>query len=546
MFTITKLKMWRDPGYTRECLEVPPVGSKKLPTPDYVSTENLRPRRGATLSAIELPLSYLEVYEMSYLYMEAEDGRDPANTISVFGWILSIEETASGNEAVRITWTPDYWRTYAGSATFGKGTITRCNNATYKRPYPVSPRQWRVTAYEAICRGYSDWQTYPFWVVVTYLTKVNDQVTDIATYFWQTGFSTAKSVTVGGTTYNGVPLTKVFAGNLPGLLGLNPDAIVSIFICPHPPESPYSATFIPKGSYYMYRADVNLASQMGTTFSRTYESGDLKKAVIVDPTGAIVYTLPWGYGVNDIYYMLDSGTVGCYLDISLRMSGTSPAGVENAPIGKNATIPCICAPLNSNGWSSYNYSGQRAYDIETKRIQREENAIRGVVNSGSSALAGGVGGAMVGKGAGAGIGAGLGASMSIFTAGLDMMISGKYNDMYQKAEDALHANQASTVIQSAGGVAFINTVSSAGNWYIVQLEGDIISQAEYTTEINNNGYETNIPVGSPNSFLTAGGPLQIQNLMLTGPIPPEAKTNIKNILSNGVRIVENNPTGVNP
>jgi hypothetical protein len=34
--------------------------------------------------------------------------------------------------------------------------------------------------------------------------------------------------------------------------------------------------------------------------------------------------------------------------------------------------------------------------------------------------------------------------------------------------------------------------------------------------------------------------------MLTGPLPPQAKTYIKNILANGVRIVENNPTGTDP
>ena len=65
--TITKLKMWKDPGYTRECVEVPPRGSWKLPAADYVASENLRPRKGSTLTAVELPLPYLQVMDMSYL-----------------------------------------------------------------------------------------------------------------------------------------------------------------------------------------------------------------------------------------------------------------------------------------------------------------------------------------------------------------------------------------------------------------------------------------------------------------------------------------------
>ena len=544
--TITKLKMWKDPGYTRQCLNVPPAGSKKLPAADWMNSENLRPRKNTTLTAVELPISYLEVFDMSYLYMEVEDAASPPHTVSIFGWITAIEEIASSSEAVRITWTPDYWRTYSDRAVFGSGTVTRCTDGNHKRPYPTQPRKWKVTHYDPVCQSWTDWASYPFWVVITYLTKVNQQVTDIATYFWQTGFTVAKSITYQGNTYNGVGLTKIFSGQLPGLLGLNPDQIASIFITPHPPDSTGSATIETHGTYYMYRAYVNLATQQSTHYNHTYETNDMKKAVIIDPTGAVIYTLPWGNEIDEIYYLLDNGTVGCNLDISLRKHGSYPLGVENAPVGLTASLPCINAPLNSNGWSSYNYSGQRTYDIEMKKIQREETAIKGVIGAGSSMLGGGIGGAMVGKGVGAGVGAGLGAATSIFTSGLNMLVSEKYDDQYQKATDELYANQASTVLQSAGGVAFINTVANAGNWYIVQLEADDVSAAEYTADVGLNGYETNIAASDVTSYITTGGALQIVNLNLTGEIPPEAKTYIKNKLENGVRIIENNPSGVVP
>ena len=195
MFTITKLKMWKDPGYTRQCVEVPPAGSKKLPNPDYTSTEDLRPRRGSTLSAVELPLSYLEVFDMSYLYMEAQDGRTPANTIKVFGWILSVDEIASGSEAVRITWTPDYWRTYSDLAVFGKGTITRCNNGTYKRPSGVQPRRWKVNKKEKIINFVSDDK---YVVIIFSQTTQNPDITYIRYGAWKVG----STITSGGQTYN--------------------------------------------------------------------------------------------------------------------------------------------------------------------------------------------------------------------------------------------------------------------------------------------------------------------------------------------------------
>ena len=549
--TITKLKMWKDPGYTRNCLEVPPAGSQKLPAvPDYTlaADETLRSHKGSTLTELHLPISFTQTFGMSYLYIEATDG---AGSVSLFGWITSIEQRSTAAEGVTIRWDVDWWRSYSGSITWGTGTVIRCDDSTYKRPYPTQPRQWKVTNYEKICRSWSDYETYPYWVVVIYTVKVSDVVTAIDTYFWQANFSTAKTETQGGNTYYAVPLDRVFEGSLPGLLGLNPDQITSIYICPHAPASPtWSGTTLTHTAegknWFAYRADTNLATQQSTTFLKTYESNDMKKAVIVDPTGAVVYTLPWGYSTNEDYYLLDSGTVGCNLNIQFRTSGNTPTGVETAPLGMTASLPCISAPLCSNGWSSYVYSGQRAYDMEVKSIQREENAVSGLIGMGSSALGGGIGGAMAGKGAGAGIGAAAGALGSIIGTAIQYDQAARFNDMYQKATDKLHANQTSTVLQSAGGIAFLNTVATVGHWYIVQLEADDTSATEYSNDVALNGYETDIPTSSVSSFITGGGPLQIINLNLTGSTPPQAKQYIKDKLSAGVYIVENNPSGVAP
>ena len=74
MIMIKKLKLWKDPRYTEECVEIPPKGSRKLPPADWVNQHevqhegeeptmeyyDLRPRKGSTLSALELPLSFSE------------------------------------------------------------------------------------------------------------------------------------------------------------------------------------------------------------------------------------------------------------------------------------------------------------------------------------------------------------------------------------------------------------------------------------------------------------------------------------------------------
>lgn len=549
--TISKLKMWKDPGYTRGCLEVPPVGSKKLPAvPDYslAASDTLRPHKGSTITELHLPLSFTQVFGMSYLYIEATDG---AGTVKLFGWITSVEQRSTSAEGVTIRWDVDWWRSYIGDVTFKFGDVIRAAGSSMKRPSTFRPRMWKVKYSEKLCQSWSDHNTYPYWVVVTYTVKVSQQITEICTYFWQADFSTAKVETQGGNTYYAVPLNRIFDGSLPGLLNLNPEQITSIYICPHPPDSPtWSGTVLTHSAegktWFAYRADTNLATQQSTTYQNTYQSDDLKKAVIIDPTGAVVYTLPWGYSVNEAYYLLDNGTVGCHLNISLRTSGTTPSGIENAPIGKTAALPCIAAPLCSNGWSSYVYSGQRDFDIQTKAIQREETAVKGLIGMGSNMIGGGIGGAMVGKGAGAVAGAAAGSLANIISVGLQYDQDARFNDMYQQVTDQLYSNQTSTILQSAGGIAFMNTVATAGHWYIVQLEADSISAGEYSNMITKHGYECDYVASNISNLLAGGGPYQITNVTITGAVPPQAKQYIKDKLSSGVYIVENNPSGVAP
>ena len=556
--TITKLKMWKNPGYTRECVEVPPRGSWKMPAPDYVSSENLRPRKNSTLTAVELPLPYLEIMDMSYLYIEVEDGITPTpNTVKLFGWIVSIEETASSNESVLIRWTVDHWRTFSQSAVFGAGTISRCADSTYKRPYQTQPRKWVFSKKEDLYPIGSNPETLPGWYVIvsyndrTFDSQTNEYVTTKTNLaFWMCGLGAGEAITIGGTTYRAPSLPDVFLGQIKEMLGIPAEAINGIFVSPLPPDTP-SATVVNKdyikhdyGSNEHSFAYLSHTPYQGMVVRRnlasTFISDDTHKTVIVDPTGAIMYTLPWGMSVSRIALGVDAGTAACALRLSLLTDATEDnKGALLASEARMVSIPLINAPVNSNGYASYMFSGQREFDMNVREIQRDEKMIAGISNVGMSAI----GGAIAGKGAGA-VAGGL---MSGATLALEHYYAGVFNDRLQEETDKLYANQIPSLIQGAGGIApFSDGTVSLVHWYIVQLEADSVSASEYSQHIVNDGYSTEIPVSDATAFVTAGGPLQIQNLNLTGSIPPESKTYIKNILSNGVRIVENNPTGVNP
>lgn len=544
MFTITKLKMWKDPGYTRGCVEIPPAGSKKLPAADYTlaSGQTLRPRKGSTLTALQLPLSFTQVFEMSYLYLEASDG---VGTVKLFGWIESIEILASAESNVQINWTVDWWRSYSGSAVFGRARVTHTADGSFKRPYKAEPRKWRVDRSSALIPGD---RTYPYNVVIVYNDVQNKSEdvsiggipavaqwteTHIQYVFWEC------NLIAGKDTVNGVSnpsLRDIFTGDIDEMLGINPETITGIYILPFLGWTKYPDHIIqgaiPNNRRFAYQKTDNIAS---ATFNlpllSTYESDDYKRAVIIDPNGSIVATIPWGFSADSIIGYADIGTVGGSLHTRFALTNDGKDAVAHSAEGLAADLPALTCPVNSNAWSSYVYSGKRDYEMRMKETQRTTKAIEGVMS-----------GALVGSIAGAKAGTMLGAAAG---AGSSLMFSEITDDKLQEITDQYYSNQASNILIGGGGEGFSYT-AAVGDWYMVQLVADDVSQDEYDDNIALNGYETDMTVSSVSAMISAGGAFSCSDLVITGNIPPQAKQEIKSKLENGVYIVENNPSGVVP
>ena len=534
--TITKLKMWKNPGYTQRCVEVPPVGSWKLPAADYTSSENLRPRKEQLLGAVELPLSFIQVFEMSYLYMEAQDSSN--NSIKIFGWIENITQSSSSNESVIIRWTPDYWRTYSGSATFGKGTITRCSNSTYIRPSGIQPRRWKVTKKANFRVGTES--------ATKYIIMVYSETVGTNTYIRYGAWEEGSTITSGGNTYNTLSLNQLYDGLLDEKLGIDPQAIHAIFVSSYLPFFFDSGYVKINGTYawYTYSGGIPVPNNYTGTLSDTFISDDMHRTVIVDPYGTIVWELPWGMSVKDFTRFTEIGSISANLVIRFTSQDSEAYGMFTPGVtGVLAMLPLINAPLNSNAWSSYSFTYAREYDKQNREIARNQKAIASLSSAGTGLIGGAIAGTMVAPGPGTVAGAVGGAGSSLIGTAIDYVTSGYFNDQLQKETDKYYSHQSANMLLPAGGMGWRLLTN---DWCILQLEGDTVSVTEHSSYITNNGYDVEIAVGNPNSFLTAGGPLQIINLMITGNLPPEAKNYIKNILSNGVRIVENNPSGVVP
>ena len=567
--TITKLKMWKNPGYTKGCVNVPPSGSKKLPTPDYTLTagQTLRPRKNSTISAIELPLSFCQVFEMSYLYMEFHDTAN--NQVKIFGWIDSIEQTASSDEAVLIRWDVDWWRTYSGSVSYGIGKITRCEEKSYRRPPTIQPRYNVFSKFAEITDTFNT-----IWCIMVY-SQSQSSVTWVKTAVFPVGSRATGHILEN--IYTTPSLQDCYNGRLDERLGLDPQQISGIWFSPICPCDQvvkrtdsggvdyYDFTAITVGQstinsgYGVPWVDVESIARHEVFIQGTGDvitDYDLRTFGVCDFQGALAGTFPWHSGTNNdhdldvitpgfIFARIESGTTSAFLVVYQK--GTRFTSAQDSKLAGSSgcmiKIPLPTAPVNTNAMSTYVYSGQRQADIETAKVNQDQKFVNNLLGVGSGALSGSIGGAMTGKGvSGAVVGSAIGTGVALGSAFISNWAESEFRDRLQGINDKAHANQSSQMLLPGDGLLWFKMFPHP---YVVKIEADPTTSLEYSRMISANGYETEM-FDSPSTLISQGGAIQVTDLNLTGNIPPQAKSFIKAMFEKGVKLVEMNPSGVVP
>lgn len=580
MLTITKLKMWKDPGYTRECVEVPPAGSRKLPAPDYTAPGPIRPHKDSTLQSLELPLKYSDVMDMSYMYAEFLDSSgsdDTGNTFSIFGWVMNVELIACAQDNVRIRWTPDYWRTYAGNGTIRRGTLRRVEPTTsmakkIRRPYGRRPilRHASTLRNRRISDDGINWAIVIYTRSYTYGTNPVKTGTMVDYFYWPI----ETTVTYSGQTWNTIPYRYLYTGLTEELLELDPQAIIGVYIVPFAPFEVGDSymgyrivQYTPSGGslekYLVYATKKPEPKIHDVTFTSVYDwmtfpTDDLNESVVTDEQGNIGGRIPYGYTVDGYRGWIDVGTVSVTIMLALKnKTGTDydELGQQNdykTVNGCTVSLPAVRVPVTSNAYQSYNYSGQRDFEVEQRRIQRDQTAVSGYAGIASNVAGGALGGAMIGNVAG---GAAVGGISSLIGTTANYYISRQFDDQLQKATDDRYAKQTNNITLPAAGsgwLASFNYTTCGPSWRFVVMEPDEGSIWTYEDDMTFNGVEcyaiTTGPSDShtPVDLATYTGPLTMTELVLLGNIPPTAKAAIKTKLENGVYIIERNPTGTDP
>ena len=288
----------------------------------------------------------------------------------------------------------------------------------------------------------------------------------------------------------------------------------------------YGAVYSRNQNYWEYPISVN---NLKTTETKVW--------TFTDRDGTPLGTIPWGMTCA-------IGTARCVVTSTSAYIQFRFSGLRSSVEGLQFTAPLPAVDIASNSWSDYLYSGQREYDVESRKLANEISLAQGLVG----ALGQGATGAMLGglresqsdmptlrSTRNSAVFAGLGAGAGALGAGLDYMVRTSYNDRLQSLEDEKHARQIDALIMPGSGWDWL---FHGRDYMFVCLTPDGYSLDRYESQVALNGVSVQEPTASCDTLIkNASGPLAIENLVVRGNIPVEAKRYIKQKLNDGVRLI---------
>ena len=483
---------------------------------------DVNPRPGEEYSVMELPTPGIKLgapyYDermstpIRFIVALIGDTRLPDYSYYVYGWVddIRVKIQKGQNRSIVIHWHPDWFLTLGATVTYGAGRILR-GPQSLARPDPTEPRMWKESTAAVI----TDNSGEAFWVVVLYTENVTvggKTYTQYQLAFWQNGSTVSSKPTPS--------IFDVYNGLLEEYLELDANSVRGAWVSPIRPVDPSSpgvnAQTDSGGNRGWYKARPGLIEQSILTISATLlNTSDAEKYIIVDPTGGVVASLPWGIPFDKMAATLDIGPAGCYMIVDFRDS-TSLTGRGRGE-GRMFSIPMISIPITENAMQSYVYSGEREYDKELRTIQKDQAAVNGIAGIGTSAIGGAIAGSMVAPGPGTVAGAIAGVVSGTVGTAVGYVSAGHFDRKTQTAIDKLKSNQAAGDVVSAGGLAWYY---NGGKWYFVKMTRDSASAAELSAEQTELGYPTDSYTTSCASVIldarTNGGGLKIEGLEVFG------------------------------
>lgn len=520
---------------------------------------NVQPRKGKEFEEMELDIAWEEfagckLFSTPKLIVIKFSSLNMAGSYTfIYGWIDDAEPVATKGPQTntRIKWHVDWWLTWADynwfmeskqmqilanwfprRVTIGAGRLLK-GPASFARPSASAPRKWLLDNAESMIDGRDPHSKTAEWWCIMCTTKTSgappsEVVTGIVYYFWPVG------KTITGAANASPDWASIYTGQIEEEMGIDPSRIQGFWLAPFKPWTGGEVADLTGVSVYELRhvlsGNVNIK-----TLAESVQTNDKKKILFTDPTGAEMFTAPWGISFKTIITWFDVGTSAATLCVYLGETNapTERKGAE----GRFFSFPLPSLPVTENAWSSYTYSGQRDYDMQQKAIQRDRSAVNGIAGIGTQAIGGALAGTAAAPGAGTAVGAIAGLASGIIGTAVNYFTAGEFDSRDQRSVDTLTSRQTAAMIVNAGGYGgIIQPYGSMIGWNMLTMVRDPVSLAELEVEQEELGYDTDTYVVDCTNLISAGGPLRIDGLRIRGDIPKEGKEYISGLFARGVHI----------
>lgn len=355
----------------------------------------------------------------------------------------------------------------------------------------------------------------------------------------------------------------------------------------------YRAQPLPGTEYFgfLVKADANPFKEY-TVNTPELKTDDIFTTMITDFMGNTVGAIPWGFTIDTWKYRVVMDANQGYIDLrgfpkytEYGVTVTETRGTMTPILGTDYTIPLIPMEITDNTLGSYNWSGQRAADRQAIQNQALMGIMTGIAGMPGDVASGylfaNAGGHqrmqyqdirnkgdalrawndMVGNSRWDGFGALGNPTRAEYTSATKQLgYMNAATGAMMKASGAMSAiglgatavtSLISMGMQDSANVnahaAQTNNLALLGTGFdpfnygqpitAVTMMPDAYSRNQREQDLAINGAKVSEPRQDITSLIDAGGPLQVLNPVVKGPIPTPAKEYIKQRLESGVRII---------
>jgi len=555
---ITGLRGWNDVGYVQGGIEQPSISTittgLAAGSEDVKVTSDLHPAIADQFSKLKVPITAWEDWRMlSYIEvtMTPNANTTPATSYIYYGWVdrVSLISDTSGQAVVQIDWTVDWWRTFLTGASLDAGRILRRpfdNEAD--TPIQGYPYKYRTSGLSTLISPMTAGYYETWWILAAVSdTLGSDKVVRYISWPINGNYDLySDDGAVPPVQKKIITTAETFSGLWDEIVGVDPSAVLGAWLLPYPPMTSSQisgdgyATNMHASTFWkdvivthsiggspvdrVFFETLNVQNPYGYFPSKSgtiteFTSTEKNPIFLTGFTYEKILEVPVGMSIKNYTYRVMASATECYLEIRF-------AGGNSRTEGLCLTIPAPALDLTENAWSSYQYSGQREYDIDARNLATVQQGIEGTISGG---VQGGIMGGF------SNIGAGLGAIAGVTGAATAALIDyAVINPEVQRFQDRLHAKQTAGILISGSAMAvFVHGTAPL----IALMSPDAYSASLIAAERAQKGIAVDEECADCGTQVgTGGGYWRISELIVTGDIPVEAKRFIASRFDAGVRL----------